>query len=262
MSTEMPISLATMAGATPCRSDEHNVYVWDTGKGLEIEMVYVATGDCTMGSTTGYDNERPQHTHPVPSAYYISRYETSWLEYVKFCTDTARTAPTEPSWGAIDNHPVVNVDWDDATAFCTWAGLTLPTEAQWEKAARETDGRKFPWGSDEPDASGVYRCNSGGAEDGYQYTAPVGTYGTYPSPYGAHDMAGNVLEWCQDWYDSDVYSRYEQGDTSLPTSGSARVLRGGSNYSTAYDLRCAVRNHAPTSGRASNIGFRPAKSMP
>ncbi|MFC1708419.1 formylglycine-generating enzyme family protein, partial [Planctomycetota bacterium] len=237
-----------------------NVYLWDTGKGLEIEMVYVPPGDFIMGSEDGGGDEKPRHTHAMPQGYYIGRYETTWREYRAFCLATGRSRPEAPWWGAKDDYPVVNVSWTGAKAFCDWAGMTLPTEAQWEKAARGTDGRKYPWGSDSPTAeSCVWH---GHPHHGGKSAAPVGRRPRGASPYGAHDMAGNVWEWCTDWYGSGAYQRYARGQTNPPTSGESRVRRGGSWAHNARHCRAATRRRNKPGSPNSNLGFRPVRDIP
>ncbi len=133
------------------------------------------------------------------------------------------------------NHPVVNVSWNDAQASCEWAGVFLPTEQQWEKAARGTDGRDYPWGNEEPTPQS---CNF---ERNVGDTTPVGRYSTQgDSPHGIVDMAGNVWEWCEDWY----------------KEGEFRSLRGGSFDVAGIDVRCAYRFRGNPSGRRGNDGFR------
>lgn len=238
------------------KTSEKNVYLHDTGNGLKIEMVYVPPGEFTMGESGWAE---PEHKHPMPHGYYIGRFPTTWREYLAFCKATGRGKPDAPNWGIKDDHPVVNVSWDDAKAFCDWAGLALPSEAMWEKASRGTDGRERPWGNEEPTPD---RCVwDGHPQYGDKSTAPVGPKERPrgASPYGAHDMAGNVWEWCEDWYDSDAYKCYASGDTTPPSSGSYRVYRGGSWRIVADYARCAFRNCAHPSDRNDLLGFRPAR---
>jgi len=160
-----------------------------TGAGSSTsEMILIPAGEFIMGSA--YDDD-PTHTVYL-KAYYIDKCEVTVGQFTKFCSATKRNMPLQPEWNKWENYPVVNVSWDDASAFASWAGKRLPTVAEWEKAARGTDGRKYPWGKDW-DAS---KCNSGENSDLYEYTAPVGSFPSGASPYGVMDMAGNVMEWC------------------------------------------------------------------
>ncbi|MFC1707283.1 SUMF1/EgtB/PvdO family nonheme iron enzyme [Planctomycetota bacterium] len=219
------------------RSQAQYVYLWDTGKGLKIEMVYVPPGDFVMGSEDGDADEEPRHTHPILRGYYVGRYETTVGQFKRFVEATGYQTEAEtgdgmhvwtgsdwekragsswrtPGFGQNDSHPVVGVTWNDAKAFCDWAELSLPTEAQWEKAARGTDGRTYPWGDEKPTQD---RCVwDEHPRYGKQSPAPVGEHPRGISPYGAHDMAGNVWEWCKDWYDAKAYARYASGQTAPP----------------------------------------------
>jgi formylglycine-generating enzyme required for sulfatase activity len=201
--------------------------------------------------------------------FYIGRTETTWSQYRAFCLATGHPARQPPSRPPRDSdlYPVFDVTWDDCVAFCTWVGLSLPTEAEWEKAARGegVDARKWPWGnawssrcanfadrsctwpSAEPDMS---------EDDGAPYTAPVGSYPRGASPYGALDMAGNVWEFCADWYDETAYARYAQGDFRPATAGTLHVVRGGGFASSRYECTCTARR-ARNSGE--DVGFRPLK---
>jgi serine/threonine-protein kinase len=229
------------------------IYVFDTGRGFEVEMVRVPPGDFLMGSEQFFD-EQPRHAHPMPEGYWIARTPITWKEYRAFTKATGRREPPLPRRDIALDHPVVNVSWDDAQAFCEWAGLRLPTEAQWEKAARGTDGRRYPWGDETPTRD---RCVS--AEHpvyGRWSTAPVGGCAAGASPYGALDMAGNVWEWCADFYDPEAYARYARGDLA-PPAGVARVHRGGCWWDTAMDCRASIRGGYSPASKHEDLGFRP-----
>ena len=225
----------------------------------EMEMVYVPEGEFTMGSPDGEgdSDEHPQHTVSL-GAFWIDRYEVTNDQFRQCVEAGACVPPTtcdsgEPTYGEAEkrDHPVVCVNWHDAEAYCRWTGARLPTEAEWEKAARGTDGRRYPWG-DEWD---VGRCNT--AEGGKGGTMPVGSHSpTGDSPYGCADMAGNVWEWVADWYDGDYYSRSPDSNPPGPNLGDYRVVRGGSWFSDQLRAHSANRRrHNPGYSRI-NYGFR------
>ena len=197
----------------------------------------------------------PKHTVYL-DAFWIDRTEVTNAQYQK-CTD-ADACQSHGEYGSDFNdptQPVVGVSWNDANDYCQWVERRLPTEAEWEKAARGTDGRKYPWGNQSPNCN---LLNYWGKEGGCMgRTSPVGGYPAGVSPYGALDMAGNVLEWVADWYDTNYYASSPDRNPTGPDSGSVRVLRGSSWYGPGGDLvRAAIRNRDLPGDRLVNLGFR------
>jgi len=222
-------------------------------------MALIPAGEFHMGDpfNEGGANERPRHTVYL-DAFYIDIYEVTNAQYQKFMDAVGYAGPgywNNSSYNAPDQ-PVVGVSWHDAVAYAEWAGKVLPTEAQWEKAARGgLVGKRYPWGDEAPDADGVYRASYGNSTaDGYRYAAPVGSFAS--NGYGLYDMAGNVWEWCADWYDGGYYADSPNDNPLGPSSGTARVLRGGSWYSNPYYLRVAHRALGPPTSTLNHVGFR------
>jgi formylglycine-generating enzyme required for sulfatase activity len=157
----------------------------------------------------------------------------------------------EPEWVAYltPNRPLVGVSFYEAEAYARWRGRRLPTEAEWERAAGGEAGQVYPWGEGfDPD-----RCHHRG---GHRGTLPVGCFPAGRSPVGALDMAGNVWEWCQDWFDPAYYPTAPQRSPPGPAAGALKVARGGGWNGMPGQLRCANRNAWPPDARFSNLGFR------
>jgi formylglycine-generating enzyme required for sulfatase activity len=248
------------------------------------EMVFVPPGEFIMGSTEAeidaalalcnetrgdckrewFEAVSPQHTVYL-DAFWIDRTEVTNAQYRK-CVEAGKCRASEYTDDADfngDEQPVVGVDWNDAKAYCEWAGARLPTEAEWEKAARGSDGRTYPWG-DEWDGSKLNFCDKNceydwkddKANDGYQYTAPVGNYSEGASPDGALDMAGNVWEWTDSWYQAYPGSSYQDEDFGE----THRVLRGGSWVGYQGLVCCAFRDMLEPGLWYNDLGFRCARS--
>jgi len=226
-------------------------------------LMLVPAGKFLMGDRETPNNPRRAVTL---SEYWIYQKLVTVDMYRKFCKATGRPMPSEPVY--IDyhfnpgwkkgNHPIVNVSWDDAVAYATWAGVTLPTEAQWEKAARGTDGRKYPWGN-QYDPHKLHHSNDDGDARG---TAPTGAFLNGVSPYGAFDMAGNVFQWCSDYYMADYYKYSPDTDPTGPTSGHDRAVRCASWYDDDdVDYVASRRAGNPKSFKSIYTGFRCAQKM-
>lgn len=230
----------------------------------DAPMVLIPEGPFWMGAEhgVGLEDETPRHEVWL-DAYYIDVHEVTTERYANFLAATRRTPPW--LWGSVDlevhaERPVIGVTWDDADAFCRWAGKRLPTEAEWEKAARGTDERRYPWGNEPPTAS-LANFAIGARFSYVQALMPVGHYKGAASPYGVHDMAGNVWEWVRDWYDPSYYRRSPAMNPEGPETGELKVLRGGAwsdlpNYLLSYS-----RFQLPPDTRNSFTGFRCAQPV-
>jgi sulfatase modifying factor 1 len=232
---------------------------------LGDQMIFVPSGRFVMGSETieAAPNERPL-TRVTISRYYLSRHLITNAEYELFDPSHARKRPP----GTGDRHPVVYVSSLDAIKFCQWLTTRerkkyrLPTEAEWEYAARGSDGRKYPWGNYEgrgdlanfADKNTVFPWSNREIDDGYSESSPVGTFPLGASPFGIEDMAGNVWEWCLDYF--ETYRGAPKVNPRGPTSGPKRVYRGGSWKSRFNSLRTTARGSNVPNFSCNDLGFR------
>lgn len=236
-----------------------------------IEMLFVPSGSFLMGSEGPEATlaEGPEHRVHL-TRFYIARTPVTHAQFEEF--DPSHRSK-RPPW-AEDHHPVVYVTSIEAARFCEWLSaregkkFRLPTESEWEYAARGKDGRLFPWGNvfDSGDLANFADRNTRFAwsdarvDDGFAATSPVGSYPRGASPFGLLDMAGNVWEWCRDYY--APYSKQEQRDPQGPPNGSKRVYRGGSWRSRIASLRCAARSFNAPTYSYNDVGFRIACTCP
>jgi formylglycine-generating enzyme required for sulfatase activity len=241
------------------------------------------------------DDEGPVHRVKISKGFWMGQTEVTRGQFAAFIEESRYKTDAEKegwafawrgsSWGKVegaswrdpgftqsDTHPVVCVSWNDAKAFCDWlrrkeSGVyRLPTEAEWEYACRSGSSTTFCWGDNADDGSGW--CNAADLtakekfsgwttfnwRDGYIYTAPFGNFRS--NSFGLYDMHGNVWEWCNDWYDEDYYSQSPIVDPQGPSSGTYRVLRGGSWINYPRYCRSAVRDGSTPGYRIYSLGFR------
>jgi formylglycine-generating enzyme required for sulfatase activity len=219
-------------------------------------MMLVPAGAFEMGDAAGESNAKPVH-RLLLSTYYIDRFEITLAQYKYFLEQRRlKNNPYREISSSVlnavpsDRHPVVGLAWRDAKAYAEWSGKTLPTEAQWEKAARGTDGRLSPWGSDAP----VWE----------RPRAPkqidrVGSFAWDVSVFGCFDLAGNAWEWCADWYDPAYYAHTPPNDPAGPAESlppvsfrdPEKVIRGGSpNWNVAW------RGFSGIQEEPLHVGFR------
>jgi len=241
---------------------------------VEPGMVFIPAGEFTMGNNLGDDDEKPERAVFL-DAFCIDQYEVTNAQY-KECADAGACSPPERSSSPTrlsyydnpeyDNYPVIWVTWDAAQTYCKWRGKRLPTEAEWEKAARGTDKRLWPWGNSEPDGSKLNLCDvnctydwkESHIDDGYQDTAPVGSFEAGKSFYGVYNMGGNVREWLADWYSPDYYRIAPDRNPPGPDedSGMGRTLRGGSWRSNIPVAYSTYRLWYKPTVKDEYIGFR------
>jgi sulfatase modifying factor 1 len=204
-----------------------------------LEYVWIPAGSFEMGCVPGdlvcQTEDGPQHHVTLTKGFWLGRTEVTVAAYLGFASASRRKPPRAPAFNrnwAQSDHPINKVKWEDALAFCRWAGGRLPTEAEWEYAARGgRDGAAYPWGDDPP------TCTKGSTNGARFVDCPglstdaVASYSA--NGFGLFDMAGNVWEWCADWYDGSPYSPSPATDPTGPlrSDRDEKVQRGGSlNY--------------------------------
>jgi formylglycine-generating enzyme required for sulfatase activity len=237
-----------------------------------IPVVRVPAGKFVMKSLPGGGRDESQSTKPGSDLplFYMAKYETTIAMYADYlneiggegagwnprmtnsnrCGIERHSNYTYSVKPGRENYPITYISWYDATNFLHWCGLRLPTEAEWEKAVRGglyLDGdelkkhpnpmpeRRFPWGDEGPNAGGVFRCNYDGADDGFEYTAPVGSFAKFSSPYGLCDLVGNVAEWTLDWYSTSYHTgldgfRMTRGGSWMAVPAACDAITGATQF--------------------------------
>ncbi len=290
MNPVVPPPLASASAATSAAAAIASA----TPAGCPAGMVQIPGGSFYMGSDDGLPLEKPAH-QVVLQPFCMDQFEVT-VDAYKNCSDSGRCkrAGTTNEWDGIADkerkafdplcnvrdpsgkarHPINCVDWDMADKFCREDGKRLPTEAEWEFSARGPDGRKYPWGDDDPASAHMNACGKEcvawgvkngieekamyDADDGFANTAPVGSFPKGASRYGIQDVVGNVWEWVADYY--GPYAPGEQKDPKGPAEGTERVIRGGAwNGSYPSWVRPTFRYKDSPTKRSYGIGFRCAK---
>jgi formylglycine-generating enzyme len=253
------------------------------------------------------DDELPAHPVGITRPFYLGAHELTVGQFRKFVEDAAYKTDAEkdgrggigwneaegkfegrnpqytwrnPGFAQTDEHPVVNVSWNDAMTFCKWLsqneGQTyrLPTEAEWEYACRAGTTTRY-YCSDDPEKLATVGNVADGtaneklsnyaywsyitARDGYVFTSPTGRF--QPNEFGLYDMHGNVCEWCADGYDARYYAKSPTDDPSGPSVAAERVVRGGGWFGLAWYCRAADRRRFEPTSRDGSLGFRVARGL-
>jgi formylglycine-generating enzyme required for sulfatase activity len=229
-------------------------------------MVTIPAGEFTMGRTreTSDDktnmrpmilrDDRPAH-EVFLDAFSIDTHEVTHAQYEAFIQATGHRAPYHWLGGKLPEGkgqlPIYNVDWQDANAYCQWAGKRLPTEAEWEKAARGgLEAQDYPHGDKITLADARYNMSDG--------PGPVGKF--KPNAFGVFDMAGNISEWVNDWFDRTYYETSPTKNPTGPETGKYKMVRGGAWSDGPRRVTVFFRNWVRPNQTTPNIGFRCAKS--
>jgi serine/threonine-protein kinase len=247
--------------------------------GVAVDQVLVPAGSFMMGSEEGEEDERPVYK-VVLDAFWIDQTEVTNAQFASCVAQGVCQPPSVSSTYTRDqyygneefaDYPVIYISWFGASDFCGWAGGRLPTEAEWEYAARGPESLTYPWGNTF-DGQRLNHCDMNcpfdfadhSVNDRYEDTAPVGSYADGMSWVGAHDMAGNVFEWVNDWYRRDYYGTLTNANQATenpqgPVEGESRVFRGGAWFSNSYNARSSVRGYSQPDVRPNFLGFRCAQ---
>ena len=240
----------------------------------EPDMALVPSGFFKMGSSKTLDDESPEHRVYL-DGYWIDKYEVSAGKFAKFlnAVDNVKGYYLDNKFGtlfydgryhprpSLENYPINNVSWLAADSYCKWKGKRLPTEAEWEKAARGELGQVYPWGNLAPSDTRARYFKTWTEEEKHKVMMPVQALIEGQSPYGLHNMAGNVKEWVDDWYDREYYKEQsEYANPRGPIGGEFKGVRGGSWRDLKGFIYSSFRNNGNPQSRMDDYGFRCAKN--
>ncbi len=270
------------------------------GSGESAESLAKAFENYGEPRADEFSHEYPEHRVRITQPFYLGMHEITVGQFGDFVRSAGYKTEAEkdgkggygtdssgnwsqkpeytwqnPGFAQTDDHPVVNVSWNDAVEFCKWlskkegAEYRLPTEAEWEYACRAGTTSRYSFGDDpeglarvgnvaDAAAKAKFSDWSGtiSARAGHVFTAPAGEF--LANAFGLHDMHGNVWEWCADWYGKDYYANSPVDHPTGPTSGPYRVVRGGGWSNRPRDCRSAIRDRDWPDYRDDSLGFRVA----
>ena len=253
----------------------------------QSSRIQFSDGEFIRGQKAVHATEQPPHK-VILSPFELDIYEVTNDQFAQFIQAGGyqnRTYWSEEGWNQAQKEgwqcprywrhpdyndprqPVVGITWYEAAAYCRWRGngTRLPTEAEWEYAASQGGKWEYPWGQRDPEGKGTqppcHFLNLSSTKRSFDYPLKIGTFP--PSPGGFYDLAGNVWEWCSDWYGKDYYQHLTQNPQNPqgPPQGEKKVLRGGAFNSTRMTLRASVRYGSCPENWYRSVGFRTACSL-
>jgi formylglycine-generating enzyme required for sulfatase activity len=249
-------------GPAPLPDNPQPGQLWKNPKD-GLEYLWIPPGTFQMGCSPGNGHfyygcdgdEQPRHAITITRGFWMGKTEVTVRAYKRFCSETKRPMPPAPvfnsGWG-FEDHPMVNITWDDAVAFCQWTSGRLPTESEWEYACRAGSDKRFYWGDSIDPAYCWYMENAGGQ------THPVAQKS--PNRFGLYDTLGNASEYCSDWYHERSYQYSVAKDPVGPGAGKLRIIRGGSWQALPWGTRASFRGGVlpgeGSAGRCDYCGFR------
>jgi len=237
-------------------------------------MILVSSGFFIMGSNRSLEDEAPEHRVYLDS-YWIDKYEVSAGKFAEFLNtlDNVKGYYLDNKFGTLyydsrfhsrpglENYPINNITWHAADEYCKWKEKRLPTEAEWEKAARGTTAQAYPWGNIPPSDTLARYFQTWTKEEKHKVMVPVQALTEGQSPFGLYNMAGNVKEWVDDWYDREYYNEQsEYANPRGPIGGEFKVVRGGSWRDMKGFIYSTFRNSGNPKSRMDDYGFRCAKN--